>query len=80
MEDKLNALIVKAKQETRNLPPYVVPASAFAAGVLSIVGCRRIYVRNFRRITNSDWITPDVFKRKKWIKGVVTRCVFHQSS
>jgi len=31
-----------------------------------------VHRRYYRRFPNSDWITPDVFAKKRWIKGVVT--------
>ncbi|KAF9265087.1 SNase-domain-containing protein [Marasmius fiardii PR-910] len=32
----------------------------------------KVYSRSFRRIKNSNWVTPDLFTKKRWIKGVVT--------
>jgi len=46
--------------------------SVLALGSTSTIGTVFVYRRFFRRIRNGDWITPDVFAKKRWIKGVVT--------
>ncbi|KAK0459786.1 uncharacterized protein EV420DRAFT_1537723 [Desarmillaria tabescens] len=53
-------------------PTEVLVFSAFAVGAVTTFGGRRIYTRYFRRIQNSDWVTPDMIARKRWVKGVVT--------
>lgn len=57
------------------LPAPTLAASAFAAGVLATLGVSFAYKRNFKRITNVEWITPDIYARKQWIKGRVVRFV-----
>lgn len=54
-------------QRLRELDPV-----AFAFGSLTTIMAMRIYA-SFRRIPSAAWVTPDLMK-KKWIKGVVTRC------
>lgn len=39
-------------------------------GVLSVIF---LYTRFGKRIRNADWITPDLFAKKRWIRGIVTR-------
>jgi hypothetical protein len=36
-----------------------------------------VYRRFFKRIKGAEWITPDLLERKRWITGIVTRCVSH---
>ncbi|KIY48584.1 nuclease, partial [Fistulina hepatica ATCC 64428] len=45
---------------------------AFLAGSLTTVSSVLIYRRYFRRIQNSDWVTPPMLEKRKWIRGVVT--------
>lgn len=51
-------------------------------GVISAVGATALtlggltgYRRYWRRIRNSDYVTSGMLDRKRWVKGVVTRCV-----
>lgn len=74
IQQKIDDYVSSIKQNSKKYPPYALGISAFAAGVVSIAVARKIHVRYFQRIQNSDWITPDVFERKRWVKGVVTRC------
>jgi hypothetical protein len=66
------SLSVQVQDELRRLPPGVVAVTCFALGSLTTVGVTLVYKRYGRRLQNSDWITPDILARKKWIKGVVT--------
>ncbi|KAF5341528.1 hypothetical protein D9758_012568 [Tetrapyrgos nigripes] len=43
-----------------------------AVSLLGGIAGHRLYARYFRRIQNSNWITPDILHKKRWIKGVVT--------
>ncbi|KAJ7650638.1 hypothetical protein FB45DRAFT_888331 [Roridomyces roridus] len=56
----------------RDIPAPVLTLSAFALGSVSTVSGGLLYRRYLRRIKNSDWVTPDVFAKKRWIKGRVT--------
>jgi hypothetical protein len=64
------------------LPPLPVEldtnaaiALAFLLGSATTLGASIVYRRFFRRIRSAEWITPDLLGRKRWITGVVTRCV-----
>lgn len=50
-------------------------ALAFLLGSATALGASSVYRRFFKRIKSAEWITPDSLKRKRWITGVVTRCV-----
>ena len=50
-------------------------ALAFLLGSATALGAPTVYRRFFKRIRSAEWITPDLLKRKRWITGVVTRCV-----
>ncbi|EPQ49870.1 nuclease [Gloeophyllum trabeum ATCC 11539] len=53
--------------------PSSVPAPlAFALGALSSTLAALAYARYFRRLPTGEWVTPDVFARRRWIAGVVT--------
>jgi len=60
---------------------YSNPRFGFVLGagvVIGIVGTlvmKRVDARYFRRIPNSDWITPDILGKERWLKGVVTESV-----
>jgi hypothetical protein len=50
-------------------------ALAFLLGSATTLGASIVYRRFFKRIRNAEWVTPDLLKRKRWITGIVTRCV-----
>ena len=56
------------------LPPSLLLALGTALGAAGALGTRRAYVRYLKRLPNGDWVTPDVIRGKRWIKGYVTRC------
>jgi hypothetical protein len=59
--------------------PVVTGVLLLSAGaVVGIVGAR-VNKKYFRRIRNSDWVTPDMFARKRVLRGYVTRCVIFVS-
>lgn len=58
-----------------SLPAPTLVLSAFTLGLLSAWGTSFVYKRYFRRLKNVEWITPDMFQRKRWVKGRVTRFV-----
>ncbi|PIL26221.1 hypothetical protein GSI_11976 [Ganoderma sinense ZZ0214-1] len=55
--------------------PYILLALGAALGLAA----DRAYVRYLKRIPNSGWVTPDMLKSRRWIKGYVTRCSFSAS-
>ncbi|KAM5537315.1 hypothetical protein V8D89_009045 [Ganoderma adspersum] len=63
------ALAAALNAELRQYPPYVLLALGAALGLAA----DRTYVRYLKRIPNGGWVTPDMMKRKQWIKGYVTR-------
>lgn len=50
-------------------------AIAFLLGSAIALGASSVHRRFFKRIKNAEWITPDLLGGKRWITGVVTRCV-----
>ncbi|KAJ7056550.1 hypothetical protein C8F01DRAFT_1154070 [Mycena amicta] len=62
---------ILSKALDRFSPPVLV-LSAFALGCGATASSALIYRRFFRRIPNGDWITPDIFAKKRWVKGRVT--------
>ncbi|KAL5529164.1 hypothetical protein ACEPAG_5138 [Sanghuangporus baumii] len=50
---------------------YRLPCT-LAAGSVAILAYQIIYRIRFRRYPTHEWITPDLYARKQWIKGIVT--------
>ena len=63
-------LLAALNAQLGQYPPYVLLALGAALGL----AMDRTYVRYLKRIPNGGWVTPDMMKRKQWIKGYVTRC------
>jgi hypothetical protein len=66
-------------ERVRNLPPEIAITVALS-GAAAAYGGRYLYKRYFRRIQNSEYVTPNVLAKKQWIRGYVTRCVQWPSS
>ena len=47
--------------------------AGFLAGSVSTVTVAFLYARYFRRFRTVGWITPNVYAKKRWLKGVVTK-------
>lgn len=62
---------LKAKFDA--LPPAVAALAIFALGSATAVSSILVYKRFGQRIRNSEWVTPKLLTRKRWLKGVVTR-------
>ncbi|KIK57480.1 hypothetical protein GYMLUDRAFT_46065 [Collybiopsis luxurians FD-317 M1] len=69
---ELEDYIHRLESNASNLSPHVLVASAFTAGAITALGCSRVHGRYFKRMQNSNWISPESFERKQWVKGVVT--------
>ncbi|KAI0041676.1 staphylococcal nuclease [Auriscalpium vulgare] len=54
------------------LPSEIIIAAAFLVGAVTTGGGSAAYRRYFKRIPNSGWVSPNMLKRRRWIKGVVT--------
>lgn len=67
-QDTLQQLREKLEQ----VPAPLLALTAFALGSAVTVSTTLLYARYGKRLRNSDWITPNVIARKRWIKGVVT--------
>jgi len=66
-------LVDEIKATIGSLPPSHLALSAFAVGSFSTIATSLVYKRYFRRFRTSEWITPDVFTKRRWIRGVVTK-------
>nr|VWO96018.1 Beta-lactamase (EC [Ganoderma boninense] len=69
------ALLAALNASLGQCPPYLLLALGAALGLAA----DRAYVRYLKRIPNSGWVTPDMIKRRRWIRGYVTRCSFSAS-
>ncbi|KII90188.1 hypothetical protein PLICRDRAFT_108674 [Plicaturopsis crispa FD-325 SS-3] len=54
------------------LPPPLLFLTAFSLGSTLTLGCVGAWTRYGRRVRTGDWVTPDMFKRGRWVRGVVT--------
>ena len=66
-------LVTEVKEKVASAPTPILLLSALAIGSVSTAAAAQVYRRFFRRFPNGDWVTPDVFAKKRWIKGFVTR-------
>lgn len=55
--------------------PAAIALAGFLLGSATTLGASAVYRRFFKRIRSAEWITPDLLRRKRWITGIVTRCV-----
>jgi len=62
---------LKAKFDA--LPPAVAALATFSLGSATAMSSILVYKRFGQRIRNSEWVTPKLLTRKRWLKGVVTR-------
>jgi hypothetical protein len=69
----------ETRPTTQSLDTDAIVALAFLLGFATAFGASSVYRRFFKRIKNAEWVTPDLLARKRWITGVVTRCVVSQS-
>jgi hypothetical protein len=61
------------KVRVESLPVPLVALVAFGLGFACSTGGALLFIRYGKRIKNSDWVTPDVLDKKRWICGMVTR-------
>ncbi|KAF5375383.1 hypothetical protein D9615_007965 [Tricholomella constricta] len=66
------ALSVRLQAQLATIPLPLLALTAFTLGALTASTTAFLYARYGRRLRNSDWVTPDVFARRRWIRGVVT--------
>lgn len=64
-----------ANEYLNSLPLKYQLGITFASGVIMTSCTARVYRRYLRRIRNSEWVTPDIIKKKRWLKGKVTRYI-----
>ncbi|KAJ7746604.1 hypothetical protein B0H16DRAFT_941717 [Mycena metata] len=70
--EEIQGLVKRARSKLDAIPGPVLALSAFAFGSATTLSGTFLYRRYFRRFKTGDWITPDVFARKRWVKGMVT--------
>ncbi|OCH90073.1 nuclease [Obba rivulosa] len=67
-----SGIVANVNTQLASLPPHLLALSAFIIGSASALTARYAYVRYFRRTPNSDWVTPDLLAKRRWVKGYVT--------
>ncbi|KAI0640981.1 SNase-domain-containing protein [Trametes meyenii] len=65
-------LIASIETRVAGLPSHLLILSAFAVGGATALGGYGVYVRHFRRIRNGEWVTPEMLKKRRRVKGYVT--------
>ncbi|KAJ6448882.1 nuclease [Mycena sanguinolenta] len=70
--EEVQGLLLRTQAKLNAIPMPVLALSAFALGSITAVSGTMVYRRYFRRLKNGDWVTPDVFAKKRWVKGMVT--------
>ncbi|KAJ7242752.1 hypothetical protein B0H12DRAFT_1023541 [Mycena haematopus] len=70
--EEIKGLVLRVQEKLNAIPMPVLALSAFALGSITTVSGTMVYRRYFRRLRNGDWITPDIFAKKRWVKGMVT--------
>ncbi|KAG6850386.1 hypothetical protein H0H93_013941 [Arthromyces matolae] len=54
------------------IPPRLLALTSFALGASTALTTVFLYTKYGQRIRNSDWVAADMFKQRRWIRGVVT--------
>ena len=67
-----DGIIAHFQKELETFPAPLLALTAFTFGSVATVTASLAYTRYGKRLRNGDWITPDVFAKKRWIKGSVT--------
>lgn len=60
--------------EITSSPAAVAALSAISATTLTLISVV-VYRKYIKRIRNADYVTSGMIQERKWIKGIVTRCV-----
>jgi hypothetical protein len=67
-----HVILEELQKKLESFPAPLLAITAFTVGSVTTVAATLAYTRYGRRLKNGEWITPDVFAKKRWIKGVVT--------
>jgi hypothetical protein len=70
----IHHLASSAYAEVTSSPAAVAALSAVSATGLTLLSVV-VYRKYIKRIRNADYVTSGMIQERKWIKGVVTRCV-----
>ncbi|KAI0334286.1 SNase-domain-containing protein [Cubamyces sp. BRFM 1775] len=65
-------LVASLYAQAAALPPHLRIFTIFLLGGTSALAVHHVYVRYFKRIPNSGWVTPKMLAKRRWIKGYVT--------
>ncbi|KAF9476914.1 SNase-domain-containing protein [Pholiota conissans] len=69
---EIDGAVEKFKAQFHTLPRSVVALMTFTLGSVATLSSVLMYKRYGRRIRHSEWVTPKLLTRKRWLKGVVT--------
>ena len=65
-------IVTKLQKELETFHAPLLALTAFTLGSVATLTASLAYTRYGRRLRNGEWITPDIFAKKRWIKGFVT--------
>ncbi|KNZ71309.1 hypothetical protein J132_00049 [Termitomyces sp. J132] len=65
-----------SKRLDTRLRSILIVLSSISIGIALTTTSIAITKQYGRRIRNSDWVTPDMFRRRRWVRGVVTSSVY----
>ncbi|KAF5329709.1 hypothetical protein D9619_009157 [Psilocybe cf. subviscida] len=68
----IDDVFVQLIAQFEELPTPVAAGIIFGLGSVATVSTVLIHKRYAHRVRNSDWVTPTLLTRKRWLKGVVT--------
>ncbi|RDB17699.1 putative endonuclease LCL3 [Hypsizygus marmoreus] len=72
VREEYDELVAQVQTGLASVPPPLLALTAFAVGSFVTVTATFLYTRYGRRLQNSEWITPDMFAKRRWVKGIVT--------
>lgn len=53
--------------------PISIALVSFTLGSVFALTSNKVYVRYFKRIRSAGWVTPDIVKERRWLKGFVVK-------
>lgn len=73
VNDIIKTVGSNVKAQYQDQSTELLAVSAFAIGAVTAVSGRRLYTRYFRRVLSSEYVTPAMLAKRRWVRGVVTR-------
>src|SRR5205814_759234 len=68
----LGSALDDVKRQIEAIPASTLAFSAFTLGSTLTIATGGIYRRFGRRIRSAEWVTPDILRKRRRIRGIVT--------